>query len=403
MMSRAVYLDHNATTQLDPQVIKTIETTLTDVWANPSSGHDYGKMAKACVRTGRTQTAACIGAKASEIVFTSGGTESNNTVIYSALEDFRAANPDTLPHVVTSNIEHDSVELMLAELERTGRATVTRVPVDATCFTVTRQNVVAALQPSTCLVTLMLANNETGVIQPIRDIFAGVREHVRTSKCFPIRLHTDAAQIIGKRPVNVHDLDADYLTIVGHKFYGPRVGALYVKRLGEPDSPSLNPLLFGGGQERGFRPGTENVPMIAGLGAACQLIADNLSEYEVIQEDMREFLLRTLQDTFGAENIVVNGSAPTSEILPNTLNFSIMSREETGRQILEKAKHVVMASVGSACHAHGEDSPSKVLLAVGVPEDQARRAMRWSVGRQTTRDDITTAVAGLYTALTKAK
>lgn len=212
-------------------------------------------------------------------------------------------------------------------------------------------------------------------------------------------MHTDAAQAIGKVPVNVADLGVDYLTIVGHKFYGPRIGALYVRNLDKgPHSRPLKPVFLGGGQEWGYRSGTENTAMIAGLGKACELVAENILAYQSHMTEIRLFLEESLYQAFG-DKVAFNAKSSYSERLPNTCSISIRGEELTGRRVLNQCRKVI-AGVGAACHSSaGATNCSAVLLASGVSVEDARNAIRLSVGRQTTRLDITLAVEDLVQAV----
>nr|XP_057928804.1 selenocysteine lyase isoform X2 [Doryrhamphus excisus] len=259
-----IYMDYNATTPLEPEVVQAISEALQDAWGNPSSSYQAGIKAKAIISQSRENVARMVGGKAEDIIFTSGGTEANNMVLHTALEHFRRHSNGKLPHIITSNVEHDSIKLVAEHLQRDGKVDVTFVPVSTVTGQVEVSDVLAAVRPGTCLVTIMLANNETGVIMPVREVCQRVKSLNKQSQRLRILLHTDAAQALGKIQVDVRDLGVDYLTIVGHKFYAPRIGALFVN--GPGVTTPLYPMLFGGGQERNFRPGTENTPMIAGLG-----------------------------------------------------------------------------------------------------------------------------------------
>ncbi|XP_041621993.1 selenocysteine lyase isoform X2 [Vulpes lagopus] len=277
---RKVYMDYNATTPLEPEVIQAMTEAMREAWGNPSSPYPAGRKAKDIIDTARENIAKMIGGKPQDIIFTSGGTESNNLVIHSVVKHFHRthasegtrAEPSgplagAVPHLITCTVEHDSIRLPLEHLLEEQVAAVTFVPVSKVNGQVEVEDILAAVRPATCLVTIMLANNETGVIMPISEISQRIKalNQKRAASGLPvILLHTDAAQALGKQRVDVEDLGVDFLTIVGHKFYGPRIGALYIRGLGE--LTPLYPMLFGGGQERNFRPGTENTPMIAGLG-----------------------------------------------------------------------------------------------------------------------------------------
>ncbi|XP_052083129.1 selenocysteine lyase-like isoform X2 [Mytilus californianus] len=304
-------------------------------------------------------------------------------------------NHDKLPHFITSNLEHDSVKLVLEHLAEEGTASVTFVPASSKTGQVDVDDVLSAIRPSTCMITVMMANNETGVIQPIKMISEKLRQINQSRRILPkILLHTDAAQAIGKIEVDVEDLGVDYLTVVGHKFYGPRIGAIYVRNLGNKDVP-LYPMLYGGGQERNYRPGTENTVMIAGLGKAAELVVKNIICYKNHLSSVRDYLEIKLQEAF-KDRIHLNGKFPSSERLPNTCNVSILSDKLQGHKVLSNCR-ILQASIGAACHS--QNRPSPILLAIGVPESVARNALRLSVGRETTKDDIDCVIQDLIQAV----
>uniref|UniRef100_A0A5F8H869 Selenocysteine lyase n=1 Tax=Monodelphis domestica TaxID=13616 RepID=A0A5F8H869_MONDO len=384
---RKVYMDYNATTPLEPDVIQAITEALQEAWGNPSSPYLPGRKAKEIINAARENLAKMVGGKPQDLIFTSGGTEANNLVIHSSVKLFQesqqgrqdgpAEQPPGLghgakPHIVTCSVEHDSIRLPLEHLAREHVAEVTFVPVSKLNGQAEADDVLAAIRPSTCLVTIMLANNETGVIMPVSDICRRIKtlNQSRAASGLPvIRVHTDAAQALGKRRVDVQELGVDYLTIVGHKFYGPRIGALYVRGLGVVTP--LRPMLFGGGQEWSFRPGTENTAMIAGLGKAV---------FE--------------------KRIHLNSHFAGSDRLSNTCNFSIAGPHLQGRLVLARCG-TLLASVGAACHSDQGDLPSPILLSCGIPLDVARNAIRLSVGRTTTREDVELAVEDLRQAVTQ--
>ncbi|XP_062852563.1 selenocysteine lyase isoform X2 [Trichomycterus rosablanca] len=400
-----IYMDYNATTPIDPEVTTAVTEALIDAWGNPSSTYLPGVKAKAIIDRSRESVAGMVGGRPADIIFTSGGTEANNMVFHSALEHFWRSRVSAegggengdgekiLPHIITSNVEHDSVRLAAGHLAETGRADVTFVPVSKVSGRVEVADVMAALRPSTCLVSVMLANNETGVVMPVREICRGVRALRRATR---ILLHTDAAQAIGKIRVDARELEVDYLTIVGHKFYAPRIGALFVN--GPGTATPVYPLLFGGGQERNFRPGTENTAMIAGLGKAAELVSANLAKYETHQLDIRLYLERRLLAVFGKENLRFNSHFPDSDTLPNTCNVSISGPGLQGRRVLSTCRRL-LASVGAACHSDRGDQPSHILLNCGVPYDVASNALRISVGRGTSRADVDVVVEDLREAV----
>ncbi|XP_078691090.1 selenocysteine lyase-like isoform X2 [Branchiostoma floridae x Branchiostoma belcheri] len=412
---RTVYLDYNATTPLEPEVLTAIQTALQTAWGNPSSSYEAGKKAKAAIDTARTNIAKMVGGKKEDVIFTSGGTEANNMVILTAMKHFWSSFPEAQgggdtengptqhrsvkPHIITTNIEHDSVRLPLEAFQKEGRIDVTFVPASKLTGRVEVQDVLAAVRPSTCLVTIMMANNETGIIMPVADIMRAVRSVNSENRSAPqprILLHTDAAQTIGKVPVDVEELGVDYLTVVGHKFYGPRIGALYIRGLRQ-DTP-LYPMLYGGGQEDNYRPGTENTGMIAGLGMAASLVNQNLEKYESHMREVRDYLEQQLKDRFGS-SVHFNGRLTGSERIPNTCNVSILGQGLQGQRVLSRCPHL-QASVGSACHSHNINRPSHILLTIGIPCEVAGNALRLSVGRHTTTDDIDLIIQDLQEAVT---
>ncbi|XP_072295290.1 selenocysteine lyase [Eucyclogobius newberryi] len=394
-------MDYNATTPLDPEVTRAITEALHEAWGNPSSTYTAGLKAKTIINESRENVARMVSGKAEDIIFTSGGTEANNLVIQSALEHFNRsfAEQNThhsngclgLPHIVSSNVEHDSVKLVLEHLQSEGKADATFVPVSKVTGRVEVPDVMAALRPNTCLVSIMLANNETGVIMPVKELCRAIRTLNKTRPGRQILLHTDAAQALGKIHVNAPVLGVDFLTIVGHKFYAPRIGALYVNNPGQ--KTPLYPMLFGGGQEKNFRPGTENTPMIAGLGKAADLVTSNLSEYESHMRRVKLYLEEQLKLVF-KDKIHFNSHFPESEILPNTCNVSILGPNLQGWRVLPRCERL-LASVGAACHSDKGDRPSQILLNCGVSEKVAANALRLSVGRGTTEEDVDAVVEDL--------
>lgn len=394
---RCVYLDYNATAPVEEEVQKSIIYALQVAWGNPTSNHDGGTEARRIIDEARISVANMIGASASEIVFTSGGTESNNMIIHSLVRHFKKTRSSfaslsncRIPHVITSNIEHNSIVLTLKDLYEDERIDLTIVPVSKATGSVSAEEIVSAIRPETCFITIMLANNETGIIQPVEIIgtlLKAVNQQRKKDSLPEVLFHTDAAQALGKVAVNVDDLKVDYLTIAGHKFYGPRTGALYFR-----DSKPLYPLLFGAGQERGLRPGTPNTCMIAGVGMAATLVAKNLGMYHQLMEDSRDYLEEKLKEAFGP--LVSFNHRKGTQALPNTCSVSFAGMK--GPEILAKAKYV-LASTGAACHHTA--TPSRVLLNSGVTEDNARGTLRLSTGRYTTRADVDAAVRLLQDAV----
>jgi cysteine desulfurase len=344
---------------------------LDKAFGNPSSLHWAGLPARDAVEEARSQVAALLCCDATEVVFTSGGTEANNHVIKGLFFARRAAGQPF--HVITSPIEHPAVLEPCRFIERLG-AEVTRLPVDR-FGQVNPADVADAIRPHTALISIMHANNEVGTIQPIAEIAQLAHEH-------GVLCHTDAAQTVGKIPTDVETLGVDLLTVAGHKLYGPKgVGALFVR-----EGVTLEPLLHGAGHEAGRRAGTENVLEIVGLGAACELAQDWIDDDHV--RVLRDELWQRLQEQFG-DRVVLNGH-PT-ERLPNTFNVSFLGHH--GYEILARLPNLA-ASTGSACHA-GSTHISPVLAAMRVPHDVGIGAIRFSLGRQTTHAEIAWVVEAL--------
>jgi cysteine desulfurase len=367
-----IYLDYNATTPVAPEVFAAMKPFLTREFGNPSSGHVYGRRAREAVERARAQVAGLIGAETDEIVFTSGGTEANNLAIRGV-----ALGHPRPGRIVTSIVEHPATAKPCRVLEMGGWR-VSRLKVDGAGRV--SPDVAAALGGRTVLVTVMHSNNEVGTIQPVAEI-------ARLARTRGALVHTDAAQSAGKVPLDVGRLGVDLLSIAGHKLYAPKgIGALYVRR-GAP----VGPILFGAGQEGGLRSGTEPVAAAVGLGAACALAAERLAAGEGERlKALRDRLWRALKE--GVEGIVLNGHPVTR--LPNTLNVRFPGVD--GGRLLAAVPSVA-ASTGSACHA-GVTAPSAVLLAMGVPAEAARGAVRLTLGRYTTEAEVDRAAAGLVRA-----
>jgi cysteine desulfurase len=366
-----IYLDHNATTPLHPEVVEAMLPYLREHFGNPSSGHLYGRRARSAVEGARAEAAALLGCQPDEILFTSGGTEASNLAIRGvALRTPRR-------HLVTSTVEHPATARPCAHLEQRG-CEVTRVPVDAHGQLPAR-DVRPFVRGDTALLSVMLAQNETGTLMPIRALAELAHERGALA-------HTDAAQAVGKIEVRVDELGVDLLSVAGHKLYAPKgVGALYVRR-----GTALAPLLLGAGHERGLRPGTENVASIVGLGAACGLARRDLEREPARQRALRDELWELL--SAAVPGLRLNGHP--EERLPNTLNVAFPGVR--GSALLAAAPEVA-ASTGSACHEGGETA-SAVLLAMGLAPETALGAVRLSLGRSTTRADIARAAAALARA-----
>jgi len=361
-----IYLDNNATTRVAPEVFEAMEPYLKDYYGNPSSAHSFGRGMRIATEKAREQVAELLGATdASEIVFTSGGSESDNWAIGGFLEQ----NP-TRRHIITTRVEHEAVRNLCEHLAEIG-CEVTWLEVDQN-GELDLDDLRQALRRDTGLVSVMLANNETGVLFPIEEIGAVVREH--SDAVF----HVDGVQAVGKIPINLRQWPVDLFAVSGHKFHAPKgVGALYIRR-----GLSLPPFIIGGGQEQGRRSGTEAVPSIVGLGSACDL-ANQFDEHQRIRA-----LRDRLEDEILARwaNARLNGVADRARRLPNTSNISFVGLE--GSDILARLDQAgVCVSTGSACNAESREV-SAVLRAMNVPQQAARGSIRFSLGRYNTDDDI---------------
>jgi cysteine desulfurase len=375
-MSEPVYLDFNATTPLAPEVLEAMLPWLREGFGNPSSGHVYGQRAKAAVAGAREQVAALIGCTPAEIIFTSGGTESNNLAIRGVAD----SRPERKV-IVTTIIEHPATEQPCAWLQRQGWQVI-RLPVDAQGV-VRVDQLGVAMSSKVALVSAMHSNNETGVVQPIVKLASAA--HSKGAL-----LHCDAAQSVGKVPVKVDDLGVDLLSIAGHKLCAPKgVGALYLRA-----GLRLEPFARGAGQENGLRPGTENVASIVGLGAACALAGSLLAETSRRVQGLRDRLWAKLSQ--GVPGLQLNGHQELR--LPNTLNARFPG--VTGAAVLAGAPGVA-ASTGSACHS-GEEKASAVILAMGVSEREALGSVRLTLGRSTTAAEVDAAGEQLVAAWSAA-
>ena len=365
-----IYLDYNASTPLAPEVRAVVAGLLEGPFGNPSSAHWAGRPAREIVERAREQVAALLGCSPDEVVFTSGGSESNNYALKGAW--YAAARPGA--HFITTRVEHPAVLNPCRFLERLG-ARVTYLPVDL-FGRVDPDDVRRALTPATLLVSVMHANNEVGTVQPVEEIARIARGHGAL-------FHTDAAQSVGKIPIRVEEMGADLLSVAGHKLYAPKgVGALYVRR-----GVALEPLVHGAGHESGRRAGTENVLLAAALGAACEAAQAGMPAACVLRDEFWD----GLREAFG-DAVVLNGHPV--ERLPNTLNVSFPGK--IGSAILDRMPEVA-ASTGSACHA-GEVTLSPVLAAMGVAPHVGMGAIRFSLGRFTTREEIARTVELLRAA-----
>lgn len=382
MAGLEIYLDNAATTRPHPAVVEAVTQALTSEFGNPSSLHGRGVAAERLVTATREAVARSIGVAAEEVVFTSGGTEANNLAIAGAV---RAGGGR---HLVVNAIEHSSVLTPVRRLAEQGFA-VTELPVDAE-GRVDPQRVAAALRPETALVSIMAVNNEIGTTQPIEGIGRMIRAH--NARGGHALFHVDAVQAWGKIRLRPTAMGVDLMSFSGHKVHGPKgVGALYIRK-----GVRLAPMLSGGDQERGIRPGTENVPGIAGLGAAAGLLQADLESVSARMAALRDRLRESL-----AAIPDVRFNTPRTGVAPHILNVSLAGvRGETLLHRLEQDG--IYVSTGSACHSH-DPKPSHVLLAIGLRPEQARSSVRFSLSRDTTPEEIDVSAAAVRTAVSELR
>lgn len=380
----AIYLDYNATTPVDPRVFASMEPYFKELYGNPASaGHHWGWVAENAIGKARTQVASLIGARPLEITFTGGATESNNWVIFGLLSKLREENPTAPIHFITSQIEHSSIMKAMAAVQKQG-VEVDFLPVNK-YGQVELETIKKAIKPHTKLMSFIWVNNEIGSINPIPEIAKIAREH-------QIYLHTDATQAAGKIPVNVTEMGIDLMSFSGHKIYGPKgVGALYIR--GKDPKVQLNPLIYGGGQERGLRSGTVNVPAVVGFGTACELCQQNLETEVQHMTELRNFLWQQLQEAI--PGVRLNGH-PT-ERSPANLNITLPGIKT--EQILPRLQKLGV-STGSACGT-GAMVVSHVLLGLGLSTDEVQCSLRLSLGRWTTREELSKAAQILKNAINK--
>ncbi|HSL98740.1 MAG TPA: cysteine desulfurase family protein [Candidatus Limnocylindria bacterium] len=362
-MGRRIYLDFNASTPIAPEAVEAMRPFLLGHYGNPSSLHWAGVPAKDAVETARGQVASTLGCDPSEVVFTSGGSEANNH----AIKGIFLANRGRGDHIVTTAVEHPATIEPCRFLERSLGARMTVLPVNRFGM-VDPDDVRKAITPRTILITVMHANNEVGTVEPASEIAKIAREA-------KIPFHTDAAQTVGKIATDVDDLGVDLLSVAGHKVYAPKgVGALYIR-----ERTRVEPFVHGAGHEGGRRAGTENVLLAVALGAACAAAREWVGMPRV--KALRDRFWEGLKELFG-ERVTLNGHP--SERLPNTLNVNFIGR--IGAEVLASLPGVA-ASTGSACHA-GSVTLSPVLVAMGVPPGEGMGAVRFSLGRTTTREEL---------------
>ena len=361
-----VYLDHSATTPVDPEVAALMMTYYTEKYGNPSSVHGFGREAKQALEQARSQVAELIGATPKEVTFTSGGTEADNLAILGTAEALRKKGK----HIITSCIEHHAVLETCEYLEKNG-FDLTVIPVNEEGI-LSVDEVKKAIRPDTILISVMHANNEVGSIQPIAEIGRLTKEH-------GITFHVDAVQSLGKIPINVDEMNVDLMTVSSHKIYGPKgVGALYIRK-----GVRVVPMAHGGGQEKRRRAGTENTPGIIGFGKACELAGQRMADDTKHQTKLRDKLMNGILERI--EYVKVNGPLGEKR-LPNNVNVSI--RYVEGESLLLSLDMLgIAASSGSACTS-GSLDPSHVLLAMGLVHEIAHGSLRFTLGRQNTEAEI---------------
>ncbi len=384
-----VYLDFNATTPVEPEVLDAMIPYFSAEFANAASIHTPGQRARAAVETARERVAALIGARPQEIVFTSGGTESDNHAIFgiasSSFTSFASSTSSTSSrHIITTAIEHEAVLNACQALEKEG-VRVTYLPTDREGL-IDLGELRRAIRPETILITIMHANNELGTVQPLEEIG-------RIAAEADVYFHTDAVQSAGKIPIDVNTLQVDLLSISGHKLYAPKgIGTLYVR-----GGTRLRQLLYGGHHQRGFRPGTENVAGIVGLGKAAEIARKSLAEDALRVSARRDTLQQGLLHRV-PQSRVNGGAAPRT---PNTTNLVFPGVEGEALLIALDLKGLA-CSTGAACSS-GAVEPSHVLTAIGLPPEEARASLRFSLGRHTTSADIDFALSVVPAAVTQLR
>jgi cysteine desulfurase len=360
-----IYLDNAASTPISEEVLLEMLPYLKENYGNPSSIHRFGRMATKAIETARKKVATLIGADSSEILFTSGGTESNNTALFGIMRDKK--------RLITSSIEHDAILEPCKRLQQQG-CDVVYVPVDDS-GTVQINKLSEAITKDTALVSIMYGNNEVGTIQPIQEIAKICQEN-------NVLFHTDAVQAVGKTSINVRDLGIDLLSISAHKLSGPKgIGALYIR-----DGVKLSPIVLGGGQENGMRSGTENVPNIVGFGKASQLAYENLDKNIAYTKSMRDSLVELVLGQIS--HVTLNGHK--EKRLPNNAHFTFLG--VNGEDLIIKLdEHGIAASTGSACSVRTQKA-SHVLMAMGFSHEQITGSLRLTVGLTNTMEEIETSV-----------
>jgi len=360
-----IYLDHSATTKLKTEVLETMLPFLTEQYGNPSTIYTLGREAKKAMDIAREQMAKALNAKPNEIFFTGSGTESDNW----AIKGIAYANKEKGKHIITSNIEHHAILHTCEFLQKEG-FDITYVPVDKEGI-IDLNELKKAIRPDTILISVMLANNEIGTIQPIKEISQIAKEH-------GIYLHTDAVQAVGSIPVDVQDLGLDLLSLSGHKIYGPKgVGVLYVR-----SGTKISSFVHGGGQERGKRAGTENVANIVGIGKAIELATKDISKYSAHLQELRDMTIEGILKEIPSTRL--NGHS--EKRLPGNVNISFEYIEGESILLMLDSKGIA-ASSGSACTS-GSLDPSHVLLAIGLPHETAHGSLRLTFGEENTKEDV---------------
>jgi cysteine desulfurase len=377
-----IYLDHNATTPVDPAALEAMLPYFAGEFGNASSIHAFGQKARAAVETAREQVAALLNARPQEIIFTSGGTESDNHCLFGVVQSALSAQPSG--HILTTSVEHEAVLNTCQALEKQGVA-VTYLPVSRDGL-IQLEQLRKAIRPETVLITVMHANNELGTVQPLADIGQIAAEQ-------DIYFHSDAVQSVGKIPVDVKACQLDLLSLSGHKLYAPKgVGAIYIK-----SGTRLPQLLYGGHHQRGFRPGTENVAGIVGLGKAADLSRVSLAEDVLRISSLRDRLEQGLISRVPDARANATGAPRT----PNTSNLTFPGIEGEALIIALDLKGLA-CSTGAACSS-GAVEPSHVLTAIGLPASEARASIRFSIGRRTTAAEIEAALEVVPTAVAQLR
>lgn len=364
-MNRIYYFDHAATTAVDEEVLREMIPYFSYSYGNPSSAYTIGRQNKMAIHVARQKVAKAIKAKSKEIYFTGCGSESDNL----ALKGITYANSKNKKHIITTKIEHHAILNTCKTLEQEG-IEVTYLNVDKD-GKINLQELENCIKDDTILISIMTANNEIGTIQPIKEIGEIARKH-------KILFHTDAVQAIGNIKINVEEMNIDLLSMSAHKFYGPKgVGALYVK-----DGINFREIQDGGHQENGKRAGTENVAGIVGMGKAIELAYENIEEYNKKLIELREYCIEKLQSKIG--KIKINGAR--KDRLPGNINISFLG-EDSSDLLLKLDERGICTSAGSACST-GDSSPSHVLMAIGLNNEEAEGALRITLGKENTKQDI---------------